>query len=141
MLTRLGLAFLAILASSGVAQAQQCLHGENETAAERNRIAQAIYAIRMINSAESNHKSTAGQFANLSELATSPVMTEFRDQNAGTFRGVWLDATREALPGFELRLLSDGMSYVVVIRDQTDPCRLTLVSDNDGVMYTAKPTQ
>ncbi|MBI4472542.1 MAG: hypothetical protein HY646_07725, partial [Acidobacteria bacterium] len=94
MLTRLGYAFLVILVSGGAVQAQQCLHGENETPAERTRAVQAVNAIRMINTAELRHKSTAGQFANLSELATSPAMTQFRDQNAGTFRGVWLDATR-----------------------------------------------
>jgi hypothetical protein len=41
--------------------------------------------------------------------------------------------------GFELRLYTDGRSFVVSLKDRTDPCRFGIFSDQDGEIYQGSP--
>jgi hypothetical protein len=51
------LAAALVALSSGPALAQECLHGEDENALERDRRRLALNAVRFINTAQSSHAS------------------------------------------------------------------------------------
>jgi len=98
------------------AQQRACLHGPGETAADAARRQGAIRLARAINTAQSR---TGAKYQPLAELPGLPgVPTGF---------GVHLAAT------------ADG--YLLSIKDATDPCRYTLFSDHEGLIYIGAPLQ
>jgi hypothetical protein len=42
---------------------------------------------------------------------------------------------------FVTSLVVDANGYIFSIKDTLDPCRFAFFSDQDGVIYTAKPIQ
>jgi len=107
-----------------VVHAQQqpvCLHAASETPADAARRQDAIRVMRAINTAQ------AQAFA--------------MNQAYRTFR----DLTASGLPprpaGFLTQLTVEGSTYALVAKDATDPCRYTLFSDQDGLIYVGSPLQ
>jgi hypothetical protein len=45
----------------------------------------------------------------------------------------------DLVPGFSLRLLTDGQRYVLTLKDRTDPCFFAYASDENGIIYEARP--
>jgi hypothetical protein len=43
--------------------------------------------------------------------------------------------------GFRAQLTTDGTSYGMSIKDTVDACHFTLFSDQQGLIYTARPLQ
>jgi hypothetical protein len=117
-----GLVVLTVAASPASARARQspaCLHGPNETAADAARRQNALRLVRAIN--------------------TSQARSLAIDRVYRTFQGL----TDLGLPGrpmgFATQLSVEGSTYAVVIKDTLDPCRYTLFSDQDGVIYVGSP--
>jgi hypothetical protein len=112
--------FLAILltAGAGTAAAQNCLHGANETPAQRARRDAAIQLATRINLAEmitSGPRSPNNRYRPLDELVNIPPTPQ----------------------GFELQFHTDGDTYHFSIKDRTDPCRYVVFSDQDKFLYEA----
>jgi hypothetical protein len=124
-----------ILLLCATAQAQQCLHGNNETAQEKQRRFDAVSAVRRINTAEFQNKPDAKKFVSFAELVTSAT---WKKLNAKGFLKL-SDGAIDVLPGFELRLTTDGISYALSLTDKSDPCKFTVFSDDAGIIYTGQP--
>ena len=112
--------FVAVLVtvSAGTAAAQTCLHGANETPAQRARREAAIQLATRINLAEmitSGPRSANNRYRPLEELANIPPTPQ----------------------GFELQFHTDGETYHFSIKDRTDPCRYVVFSDQEKFLYEA----
>lgn len=114
-------AIAAALAGSTrpVALAQQpaCLHGPNETEAERKLRFQALTSARSINTAESR--------------AASEGDRKYRQ--LGQLGGVVMPPY-----GFDVSLVTDGSAYAFSIKDTRDPCHFAMFSDQNGVIFVGE---
>jgi hypothetical protein len=123
---RIAIAGLIALAGgvgwSAAARAQQpkaCLHGTDESAANRARRVQAVGLIRAISNAEVQTSSSAGAFAPLAFLSGLPATPD----------------------GFTVTLSADLDGYALLMTDSTDPCRYTLFTNQNGLIYVGAPLQ
>lgn len=98
-----------------------CLHGASETPANAARRQDAIRVMRAINTSQAQ------------AFAVNQVYRTFREL---TEVGV---PPRPA--GFLLQLTVEGSAYALLVRDTVDPCRYTLFSDQDGLIYVGSPLQ
>lgn len=104
---------------SAPALAQQCLHGPNETAAERARRQQAIQVARQINALEAatlGPGPQAPRYKRPSELKLPPMPDDF-----------------------ELSFHMSGRTYTFSLKDSRDPCYFAIFSDHDGLVYATSP--
>jgi hypothetical protein len=105
-----------------VVHAQQqpaCLHATGETPADAARRQDAIRLMRAINTAQ------AQAFA--------------MNQAYRTFRDLTVSGLPPRPAGFLTQLTVEGSTYALVVKDATDPCRYTLFSDQDGLIYVGSP--
>jgi hypothetical protein len=117
-------AVLSILVAAGAASSQtsqtkQCLHGANESRADRTRREKAVELAHDINSGQS-------------------VARRLRFRSDGGY--VPLDQLRNlrATPeGFRVQFHTDGTSYSFSIKDTMDPCLYSVFSDQTGDVYEA----
>ena len=120
MLARIGLVSilaLSVLTPSSAQPARpprDCLHGPMDSSAQRARRDQALTLAGRINVAQGPR--LPGQpYRPLDELRGLPPTPN----------------------GFALQFHSDGESYMFSIKDQLDPCRYTVFSDQDRDIYEA----
>jgi hypothetical protein len=109
---------LLLTCGAGTAAAQTCLHGTNETPAQKTRRDAAIQLATRINLAEmvmSGPRSPNNRYRPLNELTNIPPTPQ----------------------GFELQFHTDGDTYSFSIKDRTDPCRYVVFSDQDKFLYEA----
>jgi hypothetical protein len=99
------------------AQQPACLHGPGETEADRQLRVQALSAARAINTRQS-------------ELASRGDYVYVPLERLGTIR--------VAPAGFETELVTDAKAYAFSIKDTRDPCRFTLFSDQNGVIFVGE---
>jgi len=107
-----------------VVHAQQqpaCLHGARETPADAGRRQAAIRVMRAINTAQAQAFAMNQAYRNFRELTTSGL------------------PPRPA--GFLTQLTVEGSTYALLLRDTIDPCRYTLFTDQDGLIYVGSPLQ
>jgi hypothetical protein len=118
------LGILAAAQISGHVSAQQaplCLHGVSETPADAARRYDAIRLVRTINTLQTLAFGRNRSYQNFRELTDSGL------------------SARPA--GFLTQLTVEGSAYAVVVKDTADPCRYTLFSDQDGLIYVGSPLQ
>jgi hypothetical protein len=112
------LVFVMVLGSVNSALAQECLHGPNESSAERERREYAIRVARQIN-----------------ELQAAWIGANPRAQYARP--------TQLKLPempdDFGLLFHLDGRRYMFSLKDDRDPCFFAIFSDHDGLIYATTP--
>jgi hypothetical protein len=123
----------ALIAAAG-AEAQQCLHADNDNIAQKERRSDAVAAMRTLNTAEAMSHASGKRFVNFSELAESQVWATLN--RSGKLSGI---PGTELLPGFELQLTTDGSKYSISLKDKTDPCGFTLYTSDAGIIYTGYP--
>ena len=104
-----------------------CLHvvGQ-ETPAQQLRSIAALSATRAINTAEAGYHAKTGAFASREELA--PVLD-----------ARFNPSVPEIVPGFTLTLDLTPKGYWFSVTDTTDPCGYRLISNQDGLIFTAQP--
>jgi hypothetical protein len=100
-----------------LAQQPKCLHGPDETPAERELRGQALTSARSINTGESRTASER-------ERKYRPI---------GQLGGVVMPPY-----GFDVTLVTDGSAYAFSIKDMRDPCLFTLFSDQNGVIFVGE---
>jgi hypothetical protein len=123
-------------------QQESCLHGANETPQESQRRVMALFAVRIINTAELMQHSKSGKYVSLAELGNSPAMERFTKMQGAwseTYKMMTFAPDKDIVPGFEARLTTDGKSYSIIVIDITDPCNYSFFSDEKGVIYTGQP--
>ena len=100
-------------------QAQSCLHGADESVAQRARRQAAIRYLRDVNAAEARLQQQRGTYGSLVEAEAN--------------------GSRNVPFGFVARLTFDRWSYAVILKDVLDPCGFSLFSDQDKEIYQAHP--
>jgi hypothetical protein len=103
-----------------VVQQPPCLHGSGETQPERVRRDGALRAAQRINTAQAKSQSEARKYLGIDGLPPE---------------------VRAVPEGFALTVVNDGRSYGIFIKDTLDQCGYAVVSDQEGVIYTASPAR
>jgi hypothetical protein len=120
----------------GPAYGQQCLHGAGETSEQQGRRRQAVTAARAVNTIQANRPGKATQqYLRQVELGSSTYAMSHRD----TLSSLDFSPGQEVLPGWELRLDLTEVGYWFMIKDKTDPCGFTYISNERGLIYSAEP--
>lgn len=128
--TALAAMLLAPLPKPPVQSDASCLHSPGkESPQQRDRSVAALGAARAINTAQS-------QFAAKNN----------RKYGQGADLVPYLDAARynllngaEIAPGFSLTLDAHDKGYWFLIKDKTDPCGFSYISNQDGLIFVAQP--
>jgi hypothetical protein len=124
---------LGAVATPGLAWAQvpystfkpTCLHGPDETAANRARREQALQYAAKVNTAEAG--TTVG--------APPP-------QRQRTYRPLEELVTVPAPPaGFDMQFHTDGRTYFFALKDTRDECHYAIFSDQDKWLYEGVPSK
>jgi hypothetical protein len=118
MLRSTGLFFLIVVTCSSVSFAQECLHGPNESAAERERREYAIWVASEINRLQAGWiaANPAAAYARPSQLKLPKKPSDFG-----------------------LTFFVDGRRHMFTLKDDKDPCNFGIFSDHDGLIYAAMP--
>jgi hypothetical protein len=101
------------------AQQSACLHGQEETAVQRDRRVQALRVARQINTLENAARGQTRPYQALSALPNVSAAPE----------------------GFTVHFATDGSSYAFSVKDTLDRCAFAYFSDETGVIYTGQPLQ
>ena len=56
------------------------------------------------------------------------------NRSGDAFRQMSLQPDTDLIPGFSLQLLTDGRSYLLSLKDETDPCYFAYTSDEGGLI-------
>ena len=131
---------LCVWLVSATAHAQQCLHGSNESADQAARRREALTATRTINNIQANQPGAAqGQFLRYEQLAGSPFAVRMRESSNETVKRISLDPGTDVLPNWQMTVDVTTQGYWLMIKDKTDPCGFTYVSNQAGVILQAEP--
>jgi len=121
------------------AYAQQCLHGTDEQAEQKERKRAALGATRTVNNLQANQDGArTSTFLTHENLLTSRFAHGPNGQSE-FFRKLNFRLGEEILPGWELKLDVTQTGYWFMVRDKTDPCGFAYVSNQVGVIYTSEP--
>jgi hypothetical protein len=105
-----------------LAQQRSCLHGADETPAERARRIEALGLTRALNTAEAREFGRGRTYRTLRDL-------------------IGLGGIPAEPAGFTLQLAADHGGYAFSVKDTQDPCRFAYFSDQSGVIYMGQPLQ
>jgi hypothetical protein len=138
MLLRPAALTIALLCGSAVsALAQQCLHDASETPEQVQRRQQALGAARMVNTIQANQPGAATKvYFTHDQLETAPYLASARTK--GTLQPMNFKPGAEILPGWKLTLDTTRDGYWFMIKDTTDPCGFTWISNQNGLIYKAE---
>jgi hypothetical protein len=135
---RLASAAAVVLLTSGAVTGQNqltCLHGTAETMAERARRTEALQAVRLVNTAITPPigRFRAG-YPSWEELATlvGTLRTDGGPMGELARKIRW--GTSEPLPGWNIHYVAAADAYAFSMRDMTDPCGFSYVSDDRRVI-------
>ena len=137
----LGLAILAVMtvgaSASPPSRQQSCLHDANETPDQAVRRKEALGAARTVNNIEANQPGSASrQYFAHEQLASAP----FVQKNAANAQIAVMNFApgAEILPGWKLTLDVTRDGYWFMIKDVSDPCGFTWISNQVGLIYKAE---
>jgi hypothetical protein len=140
MLERAFALTIVSLSISASANAQQCLHGPNETPDQAGRRRDALTATRTINNIQFNQPGAAKRsFFGHAQLADSPFAVKMRESGNETVRRISLSPDSDILPGWKLTLDISENGYWFMIKDTADPCGFAFISNQSGLIFTAEP--
>lgn len=133
----LAIGFVALTAPA-FAQQQTCLHDANETPDQATRRREALGVARTVNNIQANQPgSSSRQYFPHDQLGSSP----FVQKNASNAPVAAMNFApgAEILPGWKLTLDATRDGYWFSVKDITDPCGFTWISNQDGLIYKAEP--
>ncbi len=135
------MAFTIVLSAMSLpAYAQQCLHGPKETADQTARRREALTATRTINNIQFNQPGAAQRsFFRHAQLTESPVGKSMAASSNELSRRMSLSPDGEILPGWKLTLDVSENGYWFMIKDTTDACGFSYISNHNGLIYTSEP--
>ena len=138
------IAVLMSLQASPATAAQQpqqpCAAGATPTPEQTARRRQGVGLTRTINNLQVNQPGArTNKFLQQQELGTSPFATRQTGASAEFHRSLNFTPGAELSPGWALTLELTSTGYWFMIRDKTDPCGLTFISNQDGLIFEAEP--
>ena len=140
MITKCALLTIAFCGYSAAAAAQQCLHEAGESPEQLNRRRAALTAARSINTIQFNRpEAKHNVFLSHGELENAPFAQRMKDSKDPVVQQMSLDPQADILPGWRLTLDVTTAGYWFSVKDTTDPCGFTYISNNSGLIYTARP--
>jgi hypothetical protein len=86
--------------------------------------------------AEPQRRQAAVRFAR--EVNTAQASFQYQNKRYGQISDLAVGAAPD---GFRAQLTTDGPTYSLSIKDTVDKCRFALFSDQQGLIYTARPLQ
>ena len=95
----------------------RCLHGRDESTADRSRRDAAVALLKAINAAQSQALQRSRGFRPLAELPNLPATPD----------------------GFRLRFYVSDAGYVASLKDQRDSCYFGVFTDEAGWVYDSSP--
>ncbi|HET7698571.1 MAG TPA: hypothetical protein VFK57_22840 [Vicinamibacterales bacterium] len=135
-LLTLGVAVLHVSAAG----AQQCVPGATLTPEQVARRQEGVRAARTINNLEANQPGSASKkYLSQGELPSSPFAATQTGAAAAFLEKLNFAPGAELMPGWELTLDVTATGYWFSIRDKTDPCGFTLISNHNGLILQAQP--
>jgi len=133
MILEAALAAALTIAAAPIPPAQansSCLHSPGqESPKERDRSLAALGAARAVNTAESRFAA-----ANRAKYGRREDLVPHID----AARYNLIDGA-DIAPGFALTLDVSDKGYWLLIKDKTDPCGFSYISNQDGVIFVAQP--
>lgn len=90
-----------------------CLHGADESQANRTRRIDALSVARTVNAAEAEMARRTRRYAPLATLAATPAVPS----------------------GFDVQFYASTDGYLLALKDSRDPCRYAIFSDPSGHLY------
>jgi len=120
-----------------VAAAQQCVHGTDESADQKARRREAVGATRQVNNLQAN-RPDARKGIYLDQVEIASWYAE-QTKKTGAATPYNLEPGAEIIPGWQLTLNKTENGYWFMIKDKTDPCGFTLISNQAGLIYNAEP--
>ena len=125
-----------LVAAPAFAQ-KPCLHDANETPEEAQRRQQALGAARMVNTMQANQPGAATKtYFTHDQLEGAPYLKPAATR--GTPQPMNFKPGAEILPGWKLTLDTTRDGYWFMIKDTTDPCGFTWISNQEGLIYKAE---
>ena len=125
-----------LIAAPAFAQ-KPCLHDANETPEQTQRRQQALGAARMVNTMQANQPGAPTKvYFTHDQLETAPYLTAAKAK--GTVQPMNFKPGAEILAGWKLTLDTTRDGYWFMIKDTTDPCGFTWISNQDGLIYKAE---
>jgi hypothetical protein len=126
------LVFAAVTAMAAPAFAQQCLHGPEETPAQKTRRQQALGAARAVNSMQFNRPGARDRkFLDHTALAALAARNPAGKPD--------FTPGADVVAGWQLTLTPTADGYWFLIKDTTDPCSFAYISNQEGIIYSAAP--
>jgi hypothetical protein len=110
-------ALLLVIGGPASGQNRKCLHGPDETPADRARREKAVELAFEINAAEAVARRLGRMYSPFEQLSNVPRTPD----------------------GFRVQLHTDGTTYSLSIKDTMDPCLYAVFSDQSGDVYEATP--
>ena len=136
-MTRMALVVLLSLFLPHAAAAQQCLHGADESADQKVRRQAALGATRQVNTLQANRPDARkGIYLDQTEIASWYAAQTTKTGAATPYN---LEPGGEIVPGWQLTLNKTENGYWFMIKDKTDPCGFSLISNQAGLIYNAEP--
>ncbi len=136
------LASVALCILAAPAFAQQCLHGAGESAEQIARKRAALTATRTINNIQFNRPEARNKvFLRHEELAAAPFASRMASSPDPITQQISLAPATEIVPGWRLTLDVTSSGYWFMVADTTDPCGFAYISNQSGLIYTARPLQ
>jgi hypothetical protein len=109
-----------------------CLHGADETPAERVRRREAFEAVRMIYGLLERVPVNPRGYPDWGTLARSKAVADLKNTNSLAKKLQW--GTSEPLPGWRITYETGATFARFALTDATDPCGFTYSSDDPDVM-------
>lgn len=140
-MSRLGFLVGAILlVQASASSAQPCTPGAPATPEQSARRREGVRIARTINNLEANQPGARSRkFIAQADLATSPFAAQATGAQADFLRQLDFTPGKEIMPGWTLTLDVTAEGYWFMIRDKSDPCGFTLVSNQAGLIFEAQP--
>ena len=139
----IGFAILAVVSIGAAASApreqQTCLHGAGETPDQAARRKEALAATRNINNIQANQPGARDRiYIGRDQLASSPFVTANANNPSVANLNFAIGPDEELLPGWKLTFDLTRGGYWFMVKDTTDPCGFTWISNQDGLIYKAE---
>ena len=95
-----------------------------------------VDVVRLINTAEAEHKSAHGGYAAWPELYRSGIIAKHEKQGT-MFGNLNLSEGPEVVPGWTLAMIvaADGQRYELSLHNSADRCGFSFFSDQRGLIY------
>ena len=101
---------------------------------------QGVQLTRTINNLQANQPGARiKKYLQQQDLGTSPFAARQTGRSAEFLKGLNFTPGADLSPGWELTLDLTSTGYWFMIKDKTDPCGLGFISNQDGLIFDARP--